>query len=199
MEAYGHLYFQRVAGYEYLYKYYYIKLLCYCFIFCINNNTDKEHLKFNPCEYSSLSDYLIFRLRYFLDDFVCHIPAKIPCTFTYFIIFGKNTKKVFLRAKFYLTFLILEVTRVFLELWVNSSWPPTRFQRGGGGGGPREPGSTCFCSSLPPTAQSLLSLCCLLFLPVQRVFATRTPAPKEILGAWASLRLKESFQPWLWK
>lgn len=99
MEAYGHLYFQRVAGYEYLYKYYYIKLLCYCFIFCINNNTDKEHLKFNPCEYSSLSDYLICRLRYFLDDFVCHIPPKIPCTFTFFIIFGKNTKESILTCK----------------------------------------------------------------------------------------------------
>lgn len=171
MEAYGHLYFQRVAGYEYLYKYYYIKLLCYCFIFCINNNTDKEHLKFNPCEYSSLSDYLIFRLRYFLDDFVCHIPAKIPCTFTYFIIFGKNTKKVFLRAKFYLTFLILEVTRVFLELWVNSSWPPTRFQRGGGGGGPANqdlPASVHLCLPLPSLCSLYVVFCfflCSVCLP----------------------------------
>lgn len=98
METYGHWYFQRVASYEYLWKYY-IKLLCYCFIFSVNNYTDKEHLKFNPCEYSSLSDYLICRLRYFLNDFVYHIPAKISFTFTFLIIFGKNTKKSVLTCK----------------------------------------------------------------------------------------------------
>lgn len=160
MEAYGHLYFQRVAGYEYLYKYYYIKLLCYCFIFCINNNTDKEHLKFNPCEYSSLSDCLICRLRYFLDDFVCHIPPKIPCTFTFFIIFGKNTKESILTCKI-LSYLFdfrsntcVSRRHTVSELILASNSLPA------GGGGGAEPGSTCFCSSAsrcPVFALSMLS------------------------------------------
>lgn len=105
-------------------------------------------MKLNPCEYSSLSDYLIYRLRYFLDDFVYHNTAKISSTFRFLIIFGKNTNKSVLTCKI-LSYLFdfrsskcvsrrHTVSKTHLGLQIASSsreWWGSTLE------------STCFCSS----------------------------------------------------
>lgn len=126
--------------------------------------------------------------------FVYHIPANIAY-FTFFIIFGKNTKKSVLTCKIlsYLFYFrsskcvsrrhsVSETHLGLLFAFSSRGWGRTVARI-----------SLFLLISLP---LSCLSLFCITFCSsVQNVLATRTSAQKEILGARARLRIKEAFQP----